>query len=121
MLIDDTFERLHDSYIIGVEVDHLSEIVLLRMRFGDRLSTLEFRGAKRFLLTEMLMQNIVYEVKLLEPASAAYRDAVARLDQSYWKHDIADMKIAFVTASLGVEIIIEYESASKRVTGIRSA
>jgi hypothetical protein len=113
MLTNDKFDHLHDSYIIRVEVDHLTEIVCLHLRRPDSaVSILEFVGAKRFLFTEMLMQNIVYSVTELEPQSEAYMDAVARFNRTYWKNEKSGMRIAFLSASLGAEMLIEYENVS---------
>jgi hypothetical protein len=107
------FEELHDAYIIAVEVDHLSKIVSLRLRLDRKIFTLIFEGATRFLLTEMLMQNIVYSISILEPSSRDYIEAAAKLETTYWKHEHKGKQIAFLSASLGAEMYIEYDVVRK--------
>jgi hypothetical protein len=107
------FEELHDAYIIAVEVDHLSKIVSLRLRLDSKIFTLIFEGATRFLLTEMLMQNIVYSISILEPGSRDYIEAAAKLETTYWKHEHKGKQIAFLSSSLGAEMYIEYDVVRK--------
>jgi hypothetical protein len=117
MLKNDTFDLFHDSYIIRVDVDHLTHFVCLHLRTPDNIvSILEFSGATRFLFTEMLMQNIVYSVAELEPQSMEYMEAVARFDKTYWKNEKSGMRIAFLSASLGAEMLIEYENVTQRTS-----
>jgi hypothetical protein len=115
------FEELHDAYIIAVEVDHLSKVVSLRLRLDTRIFTLIFDGATRFLLTEMVMQNIVYSISILEPGSRDYIDAAAKLENTYWKHELKGKQIAFLSASLGAEMYIEYDSVRTLMKNIQTA
>lgn len=112
---DEILEGFHDSYIIGIEVDHLANILTLRMRFGDTVTSLNFQGVTRFLLTEMLMQNIVYDIKDVMPGSDAYQNAKALFDKTYWPIKKPGSRIIAITASLGAELFIEFESVEKRV------
>jgi hypothetical protein len=74
-----------------------------------------FRGATRFLPTEMLMQNIVYDIKDLMPGSDAYQNAKTLLDKTYWKVKKPGSRIITITASLGAELFIEFESVEKLI------
>jgi hypothetical protein len=107
-LEDKALNSLHDSYIIGINIDHLSSIVTLKMRLDDAITSLVFHGATRFLLTEMLIQNIVYDIVELAPGSEAYLSAKANFDKTYWLVENPGSRIVSITASLGAEIMIEF-------------
>jgi hypothetical protein len=107
------FEELHDAYIVAVEADHLSNTVSLRLRLEGRIFTLIFDGTTRFLLTEMVMQNIVYSISILEPGSRDYTEAASKLETTYWKNEHKGKQIAFISASLGAEMYIEFDFVRK--------
>ncbi|APA84053.1 hypothetical protein BJG93_00530 [Paraburkholderia sprentiae WSM5005] len=112
---DKTLDGFHDSYLIGIDVDHLTNSITLKLRLGDTVTSLIFHGATRFLLTEMLIQNIVYDIKDLMPGSDAHQHAKALLDKSYWKVKKPGSRIITITASLGAELLIEFESLEKLI------
>jgi hypothetical protein len=90
------------------------------LRLDTRIFTLIFDGATRFLLTEMLIQNIVYSISILEPGSRDYIDAAAKLENTYWGHELKGKQIAFLSASLGAEMYIEYDSVRKLTKNMRT-
>lgn len=112
---DNILDGFHDSYIIGVDLDHLTNTLTLKMRLGDTVTSLVFQGVTRFLLTEMLMQNIVYDIKNLIPGSHAHQNAKVLLDKTYWQVKKPGSRIIAITASLGAELFIEFESVEKLV------
>ncbi|KXU91370.1 hypothetical protein CI15_02025 [Paraburkholderia monticola] len=110
-----TLDGFHDSYLIGIDVDHLTNSITLKLRLGGTVTSLIFLGATRFLLTEMLIQNIVYDIRELIPGSDAHQNAKALLDKTYWKVKKPGSRIVTITASLGAELFIEFESVQKLV------
>jgi len=112
---DQILDGFHDSYLIGIDVDHLTNSLTLKLRLDDTVTTLIFRGTTRFLLTEMLLQNIVYDIKDLVSGSDAYQNAKALLDKTYWKVKKPGSRIIAITASLGAELFIEFESVEKLI------
>ncbi|MCC8401431.1 hypothetical protein LJ655_05900 [Paraburkholderia sp. MMS20-SJTN17] len=110
-----TLDGFHDSYLIGIDVDHLTNSLTLKLRLGETVTSLIFQGATRLLLTEMLIQNIVYDIKELMPGSEAHQNAKALLDKTYWKVNNPGSRIITITASLGAELFIEFENVEKLI------
>jgi hypothetical protein len=68
----------------------------------------------------MLIQNIVYSISILEPGSRDYIDAAAKLENTYWGHELKGKQIAFLSASPGAEMYIEYDSVRKLTKSMRT-
>jgi hypothetical protein len=109
-----TPESFHDWYLLGVAADMDKQRVELRLMFDNRKDRvrLVFKGASRCLVNDFLIQNIIYSLKVLtDRASDAYVDALSALDRSYpWGKGQPLKNIASIQASLGAEMLVEFES-----------
>jgi hypothetical protein len=114
MNIIDTYESFHDWYLTGITADMDRQTVELRLMFDDRKDRvrLRFSGATRCWMNDLLIQNIVYSIKVLSQFDTDdYRQALASLDQSYsWGKGKPLKYIAVVQATLGAEGLIEFDS-----------
>src|ERR1700730_18025574 len=76
-----------------------------------------FSGATRCLISDFMIQNIIQSMTVrVDVNSADYAAALAALDKSYpWKRNKPRRQIASITATLGAELLIEYESVEVEV------
>jgi hypothetical protein len=108
------YGSFHDWYLLGVNADLDAGEVELRLMFDNRTDRARaiFKGASRCLVNGFLIQNIIYSTKVLMDYSADdYGQALDALDQSYpWGRNKPRKNIAVITASLGAELLIEFDS-----------
>ena len=71
-----------------------------------------FKGASRCLVHNFLIQNIIYSMDVLTDFdSDKYKRALDALDNSYsWERNKPRKNIAAITATLGAELFIEFDS-----------
>ncbi|MFC0402857.1 hypothetical protein [Paraburkholderia rhizosphaerae] len=114
MDILEKYESFHDWYLLGVAVDMDKQVVDLQLIFDNKIDRvrLRFKGATRCLVDDFLIQNIIYSMEVLSVhESDAYKQALSRLDRSYpWGKDQPLKKIASIQATLGAELLVEFES-----------
>ncbi|WP_158938971.1 hypothetical protein [Burkholderia sp. S171] len=55
-----------------------------------------------------------------DDADQDYIDAAAKLEKTYWGHELKGKQIAFLSASLGAEMYIEYDSVRKLTNNMRT-
>lgn len=114
MDIIEKYESFHDWYLLGVAADRDKKLVELQLIFDNKMDRVRllFKGASRCLVDDFLMQNIIYSLKVLDDReSDAYRQALARLDESYpWGENQPLKNIASIQATLGAELLVEFES-----------
>jgi hypothetical protein len=105
-----SFENdLHDWYIDGVMMGP-SEVTLF-VHFYEARKEIRFSGVTRCLLDNWFVQNIIYEAKVIsaDKEPELYRAEIAPLDAKYpARFSAADHKILLISASVGVEEIIEF-------------
>ncbi|MBB5460461.1 MULTISPECIES: hypothetical protein [unclassified Paraburkholderia] len=108
------FNAFHDWYLMGVSADREASIVELALMFDNRKDRVrvQFKGATRCLANDFLIQNVIYEVKVLTDfQSPDYQRALHALEKSYFgKENRPNMPIASVGASLGAELFIEFDT-----------
>ncbi|MEM5295037.1 hypothetical protein VSR82_11895 [Burkholderia sp. JPY481] len=101
---------------MGISTDREAGIVELALMFDNRKDRVRvrFNGATRCLANDFLIQNIIYEVKTLTDfQSPDYQHALDALEKSYFgKENRPDMPIASVSASLGAELLIEFDTVN---------
>lgn len=89
-------------------------VVELKVMFDNRKdrARIVFKGATRCLLTDFLIQNIIYSVEVLSDfSSREFQQARSSLDSSYpWGRDKPPKAIASVSASIGADLLIEFDS-----------
>jgi hypothetical protein len=109
-----SFDSFHDWYLLGVTADMDKQLVELRLVFDNKIDRVRllFKGASRCLVEDFLIQNIVYSLDVLtDHSSDAYVRALARLDESYpWGENQPLKNIASIQATLGAELLVEFES-----------
>ncbi|MFT4063984.1 hypothetical protein [Paraburkholderia sp.] len=114
MKIIEQYESFHDWYLLGIAADMDRQVVDLRLMFDNRKDRvrLSFTGATRCWVNDFLIQNIIYSIKVLTDFNSdEYRKALALLDKSYsWGEGKPLKNIAFVQATLGAELFIEFDS-----------
>ncbi|MGS0895849.1 hypothetical protein ACVBGC_25450 [Burkholderia stagnalis] len=73
---------------------------------------LVFKGATRCWCNDFLIQNIISSIKVLTDFNSdEYLQALATLDKSYsWGKGQPLKSIASVQATLGAELLVEYDS-----------
>ncbi len=106
-----SFENdLHDWYIDGVMMKP-SEVVFSVRSYDGTRKKIRFSGATRCLLNNWFIQNIIYEAKIIsaDKDPELYRAEIAPLDAQYpARLSMADQNILLISASIGVEGIIEF-------------
>jgi hypothetical protein len=108
------YESFHDWYLLGIAADLDENQVELHLMFDNKKDHVRvfFKGASRCLVTDFLIQNIIYSMKILTEADAAeYKPALEALNNSYpWGRNKPLKNIAAITATLGAELFVEFES-----------
>lgn len=106
-----SFENaLHDWYIDGLMLAP-SEVTLF-VRFYEARKKIRFLGATRCFLDDFLIQNVIYEAKIvsLDEAPEQYRVETARLESRYPGRLAGTApRIFVISASVGLEGIIEFQ------------
>ena len=99
---------------VGVAADLDAGEVELRLMFDNRKdhARVIFKGASRYLVNDFLMQNVIYSMDVLTDfESDEYKRALDALDNSYsWGRNKPRKNIAVITATLGAELFIEFDS-----------
>ncbi|WP_321909871.1 MULTISPECIES: hypothetical protein [unclassified Paraburkholderia] len=108
------WNHFHDWYLRGVSADMNAGIVELTLMFDDRKTRARvlFKGVSRCLMNDFLIQNIIYNAKILTDYSVEeYARALGMLEKSYFGKENHNPKpIAMFTATLGAEILVEFDT-----------
>jgi len=108
------YESFHDWYLLGLAADMDKQVVELHLMFDDKKDQahLMFKGATRCWCNDFLIQNIISSIKVLTDFNSdEYRQALAALDKSYsWGQGKPLKSIASVQATLGAELLVEFDS-----------
>ncbi|MEM5373132.1 hypothetical protein V4C53_45225 [Paraburkholderia azotifigens] len=114
MEILEKYESFHDWYLLGIAADPDTNLVELHLMFDNKKdhARVIFKGASRCLVTDFLIQNIIYSMNILTDSDTKeYRSALEALNNSYpWGRDNPLRKIAVITPSIGAELFVEFES-----------
>ncbi|NML33412.1 hypothetical protein [Paraburkholderia antibiotica] len=114
MDLTNKLNAFHDWYLMGVLADREARIVELALMFdnGKDRARVQFKGATRCLANDFLIQNIIYEVKVLTDfESPDYQRALHALEKSYFgKESRPNKPIASLSATLGAELPIEFDT-----------
>jgi hypothetical protein len=106
-------QSFHDWYMVGVAVDMNEHELTIQLcdSFKKRLATICFHGATRFIVDGFAAQNIIYSLSVLSENSSEYASARTALEASHpWGEDWPMKKIARISASLGAEVVVEFDS-----------
>jgi hypothetical protein len=82
----------------------------LGLKFDDRRATVTFVGTSRCAVEHFGLTNIVYDIKILQPGEARYDKALAVLAGTDRFSEKPGCCIAFVAATAGAELVVEFES-----------
>jgi hypothetical protein len=108
------FNSFHDWYLMGIFADREAGVIELSLMFDNRKdrACVKFQGATRCFVNDFLIQNIIYDVKILTDFDASdYRRALDALEKSYFgKESRPNKPIAVLTATLGAELLIEFDT-----------
>lgn len=98
----------------AVSTDMFEKVVELKSNHGKKGNRmkLRFTGATRLLMNEFLIQNITYPVDILHDyESDEYKQARSTLDRSYpWGRNEAPKPIASINATIGADLLVEFDS-----------
>lgn len=112
------YESFHDWYLLGLAADMDQQMVELHLMFDNRKdrAQLIFKGATRCWCNDFLIQNIIASIKvLIDFNSDEYKQALAALDKSYaWGKGQPLKSIAVVQATLGAELLVEFDALEIR-------
>ncbi|AET93025.1 hypothetical protein BYI23_C008790 [Burkholderia sp. YI23] len=106
-------QSFHDWFIVGVAVDMNAHELTIQLcdDYKKRFVTLRFENATRFIVDGFIAQNIVYSLTVLSESSTDYVSARTALEKSHpWGDNWPVKKIAKISASLGAEMTIEFDS-----------
>lgn len=97
----------HDWYMDGVSIKDTSLELLLRLDKKKKLMC--FNEVTRCLISSFMIQNIIYEVHILDKDifSERYKEYIKILDSTY-SAPPSPKHIAIVTPSVGAEAIVEF-------------
>ncbi|MBN3802115.1 hypothetical protein GXB81_03445 [Paraburkholderia sp. Ac-20336] len=104
------FEYFHDWYMDTLHVSKERETLTLGMYLQDQRASVSFVGMNRCVLEDLGLQNIVYEIKVLEPGTPRYEKAQLVLAKSQHWTDRQPCKIAQLFSTCGAELVIEFET-----------
>ncbi|NIF54010.1 hypothetical protein [Burkholderia sp. Ax-1724] len=108
------YEFFHDWYLIGISADMDARIMELLLILDDiaQQARVIFQGASRCLVNDFLIQNIVYDAKILrDHDSTEYKQALESLEKSYFGKAYYQPKpIAVFSATLGADLLVEFDS-----------
>lgn len=114
-------QSFHDWFIVGVAVDMSVHELTLQLcdDYKKRSATIYFEGATRFIVEGFAAQNIVYSLTVLDENSSEYDSARAALEKAHpWGSDWPVKKIAKISASLGAEVIVEFDRMQPVEVGV---
>jgi hypothetical protein len=105
----DEFSSFHDWYIDRVEISDSK--LMLSLHFYEKRTEICFFGVVRCLINNFLMQNVIYEVKLvsINRESGLFLSSRKQLEQAYPTPKPGEStNIAIFTPSVGADILIEF-------------
>lgn len=103
-----SFVFFHDWQIDSISTREGNRLVL-SLSFEGRRADLTFVGTSRCVVEHFGMLNIVYDVTILQPDEPQYTQAVSLLSKSDRFSKIPGKKIAFVAATAGAEMVVEFD------------
>jgi hypothetical protein len=106
-------QSFHDWFIVGVSSNMDTHELSLQLcdDYKTRSATLAFKGATRFIVESFIAQNIIYSTVVFDnPTSTEYQSARAKLEKAHpWGNNWPTKQIALISASLGAEVLVEFE------------
>jgi len=105
-----SFTYFHDWYIDILAVTDDGDSLTLGLKLDDRRATVTFVETTRCVIEHYGLLNIVYDIKLLEPGTPRYDQALNALDGSDRFSDTEPKHLALVAATVGAEMIVEFGS-----------
>ncbi|SIT35477.1 conserved hypothetical protein [Paraburkholderia ribeironis] len=105
-------DHLHDWYIDGIELD--GSDLRIKIHFEAEKRMLVFGGVSRCIVTDFLIQNVIYDISIFSfwDDPSRYDEAIARLNKSYPLPPEELKKIAEIRPSVGADITIEFSTVS---------
>lgn len=109
------FVYFHDWHIDILAVREGNRLTL-GLKFNEQRATLTFVGTSRCAIEHFGLVNIVYDIKILQPGDAHYDRAQAALAKADRYSKMPGRHIAFVAATAGAQLAIEFESLDIEAT-----
>lgn len=111
-----TFQHFHDWYIDILAVTDDGDSLTLGLKLQDRRATVKFVGTRRCVVEHFGQLNIVYDIAILQPGDRRYGEAQAALAKADRYSEKPGRHIAFVAATVGAELVVEFESLEIQAT-----
>ncbi|MFT4064823.1 hypothetical protein [Paraburkholderia sp.] len=104
------FDYFHDWNIDALAVRDRHKLIVM-LEYDGKHATATFNGTSRCTVEHFsVSNNIVFEIKLLEPGDTNYDLALAMLSKSERFSDTPGCQIAIVLATAGAELAVEFET-----------
>ena len=103
------FVYFHDWYVESLSVGE-GERLTLALRLGDRRVNVSFIQTSRCVVEHFGTLNIVYDIKLIQQGDPDRDKALALLTKTARTIKPLSRSIAWLTASAGMELVVEFES-----------
>jgi hypothetical protein len=112
------WEHFHDWYLAGFSIGPNVEprIVSLDLYLGEARATVTFEGVTCLCLANLGLLNIVYSIRLIEPSEKNYQHVLTELKKGERISDRMGSQLAFMYATLGAELAIEFDSMKIEAT-----
>ena len=106
------WNHFHDWYLDRVSIGPNAEPreLTLRLHLEDKRASVTFEGVTCFSLEGLGLLNIVYSIRIVEATGKNYDDVSAALNKGERLSKRKGANLAFMYASLGAELAIEFDS-----------
>jgi len=109
-MVSDLIQGFHDWTIEGIAIGENTLELIIRSEQNER-KLLRFEKVARFVISEVLRQNVIYRFVVVdeakEPALGQQKRELLHKASRFIKGD--PKKIAFIEASVGAELIVEFD------------
>jgi hypothetical protein len=103
------FVYFHDWKIDSLTIREGNRLVL-GLSFDRRRAEVAFVGTSRCSVEHFGILNIVYDITIIGPADKSYSKALSLLAKSDRFSKVCGQSIAFVAATAGAELFVEFDS-----------
>ncbi|CAG9195691.1 hypothetical protein [Burkholderia vietnamiensis] len=104
--------HFHDWYldIVAIGPNEEPRTLTLGLYLGNRRATVTFEGVTCFQLDRLGLLNIVYSLRLMNPADHDYARVSAQLAKGERLSGRRGANIAYLYSSLGAELAVEFDA-----------
>ncbi|HEY3299943.1 MAG TPA: hypothetical protein VGJ90_04145 [Methylophilaceae bacterium] len=106
------FNAFHDWSVEGIVI--VDQTLELHLAFDGKKRTIKFDGVSRCQLNDFLIQNIIYELKILNKdiSTDGYKTELDLLPALPYSGSKSQKNLARITSSVGIYGVIEFSELS---------